>query len=676
MQTVAPAPARVRALRPGETAWAALLPCALLTLGAILLIGPPLGHALFEPTRGEALWPPGLPGTQGHPEPVKRGRFVAALLGPALLAGVVLASGRRPLRLRPAATRMLIASGQLALLAFVALALLGQSNLLLTHGLWPIFGVRTLLAGALIASVLAAALRSGALGRLAARAPRETRTLRVACMLAAAALAVAWLLTAITTDRAVGDSELMWWTMADPFAILDGRTPLVDYHAFYAQLSPYIGAGALRAFGGTVLAYAIAMTSLSLLALLAVFDVLRRVLGGRSLPALLLWAPFAATGFLAIQLGPHAVAHALGNAILFAIWPMRYGGAYLTAWLTGRHLDGAAPRRVWPLALVASLVALDNLEFGAAALVACAVALACARRPWTRRAFARFALELAAGALGAVALVALLTLVRAGALPHPALLLEWPRVFGVLGLVAAPMPALGFHLAIYATYVAALVVAIVRRASGAPNAPLTGMLAWSGAFGLLSGAYYLGRSDSFKLAALFSAWCLALVLLAVVVLERPAVRSRRLAPADLLVLFGLGLAVCSLHELPAPWGQLARLRERMPPATYQPAAQRFVAVDTHRGERVAILMPLGHREAYRLGLENVSPYPFIEAIVTRRQFATLLAAARDAGARKLFLPAPLAGPALVSPAHLAALRAAGYRLARGNPLFQEWVRRR
>jgi hypothetical protein len=670
MATEVAARVRVRALRPGELAWVALLPCALVAFAALIAIGPLIGHALFEPSAGEALWPPHLASTQGHPEPVKRGRFVIAVLSPALLAAAVLLNARRPLRMRPATIRGVVAAGQLALLAFVVAAMLGQSNRLLPYTLeplWPIFGVRTLAAAALLAGALVAAVRLRAVLRWAARAARETRALRVACLLAAAALAGPWLLTGVVTEATVGDSQLMWWTMDDPFAILDGRTPLVDFHAFYAQLTPYVGAGALWALGETVLTYALAMVGLSLLALLAVYGVIRRVLGGRSLPALALYAPFVATGFLAIETYPQPSKHALGNAILFAIWPMRYGGAYVVAWLAARHLDGAAPRRVALLFLAAGLVALDNLEFGVAAYVATVAALLCAQRNWTRPALGRLAAQVVAGTLAAGAVVSLLTLVRAHSLPHVELLLEWPRVFGVLGLVAQPMPTLGFQLVIFATYVAALVVAVVRRASGEPSSLLTAMLAWSGVFGLLSGAYYLGRSDTLKLLALFSAWCFALVLLTIAVVRRLAATRRRPALAELLVLFGFGLAICSLRELPAPWSQIERLRAERPAATYQPAALRFVAAHTRPGERVTILIPLGHRIAHELGIANVSPYQFMETIVTRRQLDTTIAAARREGARKLFLP-----DALVAPAHLDALRAAGFARQEDDGAFSEW----
>ena len=41
----------------------------------------------------------------------------------------------------------------------------------------------------------------------------------------------------------------MTWTLNDAFAVLDGRTPLVDYHLIYAKLLPYPAALVLLAFG-------------------------------------------------------------------------------------------------------------------------------------------------------------------------------------------------------------------------------------------------------------------------------------------------------------------------------------------------------------------------------------------------------------------------------------------
>jgi hypothetical protein len=56
------------------------------------------------------------------------------------------------------------------------------------------------------------------------------------------------------------------------------------------------------------------------------------------------------------------------------------------------------------------------------------------------------------------------------------------------------MPLLGLHVAIYLTYVAAIGTATVRAVRGEDGRLLTGLLAWSGVFGLGVGAYFAGRS--------------------------------------------------------------------------------------------------------------------------------------------------------------------------------------
>ncbi len=631
---------QARELAVGEVAWITLVPCAALLLAAIVVLGPPLGHAITR-TGSEGLWPPHTVVTEGRPEPVEHGRYALAMLGPLLLVGVVLASARRAPRLRPGLTRALVGLGQAATVAFVFVAVLGQRNRILppTPRQWPIFSVGTLATAGILALVAAAIVlvaRRPVVGERLAWLVRDTRGRRIACLLVAAGFVVAWELLAISTDRSVGDTGLMNWTLDDPFAILNGRTPLVDYESVYAQLSPYLAAGAMALFGTTTLVYTIALTSLSGLALLAIYAVFRRVTVSPLL-ALVLFLPFLATGFLEVVL-EDGKAH-LSNVEVLAMWPMRYGGAYLMAWLTARHLDGAGPRRAWALLGVAGVVALDNLEFGIAALAATLVALVCAGPGPSRRSLVRLAVAAASGLLAAAALVSLFTLVRSGSLPDPALLVEYPRIFSQLGLFSVPMPPVGFQLVLYATYIAAIVVAVVRRVRGADHLLLTGMLAWSGTFGLISGGYYLGRSDILKLVSLFSAWSFALMLLVVVVVRALAARERRLPTlAELAVLFGFGLALCSLREVPSPWGQLDRLTATYAPAKDQAAVTRFVALRTRPGERVAILMALGHRTAYELGLDNVSPYVFFEAIVTRRQFQRVIDAARREHVHKLFFP--------------------------------------
>jgi hypothetical protein len=660
-----------RALRPGEVAWIAAPPCALTILAAIVVLGPPLGHAFLAPG-SESLWPREAPYVFGAPDSVKHARYLIALVGPALLAAAMLASARRRVTLREPAIRALVATSQALLVAFVLAAVVGQYRLGLPVGgpAWPIFSVPTLIVAAVLPAVLLAALqRRPALATSIARLVPETRAHRVAGVVVAALYAAAWLLSAVDSDGSAIHAQtanLLPWGMDDPFAVLDGRTPLVDFHAMYAQLWPFPTAAAMAALGATITVYTLVLTVGSGLALLAVYGVLRRIVRS-SLLALALFLPIVAAGFMVV---PDVNGIGLSNVKIFSMWPLRYAGPYLLAWLTARHLDRAAPRRAWPLFLAAGLVVIDDLEFGIAALAATLVALACARPPRSWRAAARIAAEAASGLAGAALLVSLLTLARAGELPHFAFLLEFPRIFGVLGLAAAPMPALGFHLVLYATFVAAIGVAAVRIAGGERDRLLTGMLAWSGVFGLLAASYYVGRSDRLKLASLFSIWSFALALLVVVVVRGLAARDwRRPGLVELLVLAGFCLAASPLLQTPTPWSQVARLqRTSRKPVFKQPEATRFVAEHTRRGEPVAILIGLGHRIAYDLGITNVAPYSFIEAMVTTRQMQTLLDAIRRAHAHKLFLP-----DGLVVPEQRAALASAGFAPRAQREGLSEWT---
>ncbi|HEX5146286.1 MAG TPA: hypothetical protein VFV85_04630 [Conexibacter sp.] len=670
------APARVRALHPSELAWIALLPCALVTLALIVLVGPPLGRAFLEPG-AERLWPEEAAFVFGRVEPVKHGRYVVALLGPALLAGVVLLGARRPPRLRADATRALVTASQWLLVPFAILAVLGQDSAILPlhppiAKPWHVFEPGRY-AFALLAPLAALALlrrRPALAGRIAAAA-RETRAKRIACLAAAVAFAALWLLPAVDSDATIGLAPgrgLIPWVMNDPFAILDGRAPLAGYHAMYAQLWPYASAAALALFGTTITVFTLAQAAIAGLALLAVYATLRRVVRGSSLLALALWLPFVSIGFVLVRLEAHPPIW-FSNARVFSIWPLRYAGAYLLAWLTARHLDGAPPRRAWGLFLAAGLVVLNNVEFGAGALAATVVALACRRELWSRWATLRTAGEALAGLLVALLAIALLTLAVGGALPRLGDELEFPRIFGVLGLTDIPAPVFGLHLLLYATFAGAIATAAVRVARGAEQL-LTGLLAWSGVFGLVAASYWIGRSDDLKLVALFSTWAFALALLAVVVVRGLAARGwRRPTVAQYAVLAGVALATTAILELPSPWSQARRLGLTTAAPTLEgSAAWRFVAADTRRGERVVILIGLGDRIAHDLGLVNVSPYAFLESIVTQRQFDATLAAARAEGAQRLFLPADL----LVA-AHRAELQAAGFHEQRANRRFAEWT---
>jgi len=655
-----------RALAPAELAWIAAVPCALLAIAALLLLGPVLGHAFLMPRAG-ALWP----SVEADPQPEEHGRFLIGLLGPPLLAALVLAharSGRR-VRLRPRTIGALVRGAQATLAAVLVLCFLAQHAIVLDADFpfWPrriYFTWPALIAAAALAALAPLLLRRAAPHLALAELTRETRRRRIACAALAALYTAIWLTTSIDLDSSIGNtteavSGHVLWTMAEPFAVLNGRTPLVDFHAQYGQVWAYLAAVPMGLFGATIFTYTLTMATGTGLAALAVYATLRRLVRGPLL-ALALYAPFLATAFFTI-IGPPG--NRYGPANIFILWPIRYSGPMLLAWLAARHLDGARPHRPWTLFAVAGLVTVNNPDFGFAATAATFAAVAAAGPPG-RRALGRLAAQALAGASGAVASFALVTLVRSGSLPHPELLFQFSRLYGIDGWEQLPMPELGLHVAVFLTFAAALVLAAVRVARSAARRLLTGMLAWIGVFGLLASVYYAGRAHPMALFDFFAPWAFAVVLLLLVVVPALAARGwRRPTPPELAVLFAFGLVVCSLPQTPAPWTQVARIRDRTPqPVFRQLEAERLVAATARRGEKVGILTALSHRVAYDTGVVNVSPFASIESIATREQLREAIGAFRREGVTKVYMSIRF-----TRPEEWAELQRAGYAIRRVEP---------
>jgi hypothetical protein len=661
--------ASAQQLAPADAAWIAAALVALLTLAGILFLAPALGTVLFAPKRFDFFAE--IAGDVRH-EPTEHASYVVALLGAAALVGAVLAGALQPVALGSSARQWLVRGSQALLLAFLAVCLVAQH--VISYGpmytlerpahhvyfTWPSVAVAIGFA-ALVAWIL----RTPSVHARAVALLRETPRRRAAAVAVAVLFTALWLLTAINVDSSVGNvnravHDMVPWSLDETFAIVDGRTPLVNFHAQYGQLWPYAAAAVLGVLGTGLGIYTGTMAAIGGVALLSVLATLRRVTRNWT-TALLLYLPFVATGYF-MERGP--LANRYGPSNLYTIFPVRYAGPYLLAWLLARHLDGARPRRAWPLFVAGGLVIFNNPEFGTPAFAATLIALAAVRRPRTARMAGALIGEAAAGVLGAVALVSLLTLVRSGSLPHFKLLIEFSKLYGVSGWGMLPMPHLGLHLIVFATLVAAVVLAAVRTVTDEPDVLTTALLAWSGVFGLGAGAYFVGRSHPDVLIDLFSIWALALVLLSVVAVRAIAARpSRRPTAVELAVLLGLGLAVCSIAQTPTPWSQIARLGHATPvPEFRHTAADRFIRAHTRHGEHVVILNPTGHRIAADLGLVNVSPYASSESIVTLHQMETTVRALRAAHGRKLFLALGDSGED-----QIVALRQAGFAIVAQDP---------
>jgi hypothetical protein len=627
-----------------ETAWLAAIPAAAVALLAILLLGPPLGHALFTPVRLRffarfAGWV--------HPEAVEQGRYAIALAAPLLLVALTAAG----VRARPAwsarAVGRVVAGVQFALVAFVALCLLRQHSVfgpLYPHGfegphVRDDFLLPALLAAAAATPAVACAARDARMRALLARWSGDTRARSLAIGgLAVLAIAV-WLSSAFNTDGTIAltNNEVhyhLWFTADETWAVLDGRSPLANFATQYGALWPYAFAAGMSLLGQSIGVWVgLALTATGL-GMLAIFAVLRRA-AHSALLGLLLFLPVLATSFLMLE-GTRE--NRFTYASYFGTFPLRYAGPSMLAWLLARQLAGARPRRPWALFLAAGLVVLNNVDAGVPALGATLAALLWTGGRPTRAHLGRLAAHAAAGLAAAYALVSALTLARAGVLADPGMLLRFTRLFARAAMAMWPMPPLGLHLVIYLTYVVALGTATVRALRGDADRLLTGMLAWSAVFGLGVGSYFAGRSTPDDLPAMFFPWSFALALLAI-----PAARSlrdaswRRPPIAALACVFGLLVMACSLAQTPSPWEQAHRLRHTSPHIFATPPGQSFIARHVRRGERVALLTHLGHRVGTNLGIANVSPYDNAMSVLTAEQLEDAIAALRAAGGRKLFL---------------------------------------
>jgi hypothetical protein len=642
---------------PEAAIWLALIPCAILTVTALLLLGAPLGRLLYGGNVPFHFWHP----EELHPEPTEQGRYVIALAAPLLLSGATAWLARRP-SLHPRRQRAVAMLAQLGLLAFVIACWVGQHMSVIT--IHAYFSEATLVTAGLLVAIAVALLANDRAREACAAVVRETRVRRWGALLAALVFTAVWMLHALNTDNSIGwanaiTSYHVQFPFDEAFAVVNGLTPLVDFDAQYSSLWPYLSALSLTLFGKTLLVFTIAMASVTGIAMLAIFGVLRRV-ARSSVAALALYLPFVSTSFFMV-FGSWYSRHTFGS--YFPSFPLRYGGPYLLAWLIARRLDRDGNVRSWPLFAAAGLVLVNNTEFGIAALGATIAAGIWTMRPPSRSALFALGVRVAGGLALAVVLVSALTLARAGTLPHLERAAEFSRLYLVGGFALIKMPhVIGLHLVVYATFVAAIGVATVLALRGASRPTLIGMLVWSGVFGLGAASYYAGRSGDDTLPMMFSAWALALALLTIVAVRRLAAGgARRPALALLLVLYGMGVTAGSVAQTPMPWTQLARLRHPPPdtaagqPEQYVPipgerdaiaavadGPRRFVY---RRGAPIALLMTTGHRMADAYHVRDVTPYTGIESIFTVEQFERVLDALAEAGGNTLVMPPFSAVPA-------------------------------
>ena len=447
-----------------DVAWIGSALGALVLVAALLWLAPALDGLSPDPSYPFfSVWQSAV-----QPEPLESVRLLA-LAAPFALAGVVCCLGPRS----PADHRFdwALIAVQVIGIALVVWAVLEQES----GPYFPepadyfeplLLSTPVLVAGVLIGAGLCWLLISGP-GRfdrlLGGRSPSSSGA---AAWIVAVVVTILWLLPAVVTDANVASSgslassHIPTWAN-DYFAVVNGRVPLVDYGAQYAQLLPLVVAPAIDALGNSLVAFSVVATALSVLALSALYGVLGQVTR-RPWVAVALYVPVVAISLVPWSaLGPRSEF----SGDYFGFFPGRYVLPFVLAWLCAVHVRRARPGAA-VLFFVGGLAVLNNFEFGTAALIALAVALSLASPRSPLRALWALVPRALLGLAAALLTVSGLTLISAGELPDFGLLTDFTRIFVSESFGLVPMPTLGLHIPIYLTFF----VACAPAGGGPPRA--------------------------------------------------------------------------------------------------------------------------------------------------------------------------------------------------------------
>jgi hypothetical protein len=671
-----------------DLVWVGLPLAALILAAAFAWLAPDLARLYPSPLHDEfRVWRIVI-----APEPLEEARAIMALAAPFALAAIVLWLGSaRPVRrsLDP-----LVVGVQVVAIGLLVWAVLEQPRTgpLLTADYFDHYFVSApnLIAGLVIGVVLTIAILRPPQVRLPAGFARAWERLPNGAWLPltiALLATVIWILPAVVTDSTLSSAGPLARGHIpvqgeDYFAAVNGRTPLVDYISQYANLLPLLLEPILKAVGPSITSYSVGMCVLSALGMIAIFGAFTETVR-RPWAALLLYVPWVAFSlFPWNDVGPYREF----NGIYYAVFPGRYFGPFVLAWLLAMSIRG---RRipVFVLFLFAGLVLLNNAEFGSAALLALVVALAMSwdRSLPRRRVLRDLIVRGAAGVIVAVALVSLVTLIRSGEPPNPKLLTYFNRLFLRDSYGLEPMSALGMHWVLYATYLAALLMATVRYVRRDPDRALTGMLAFSGVFGLATGMYFVGRSSQYQLMLLFPAWGFSLALVAWTAARSlwnsagDRARLTRLLLPGCAALVGFGVMVAAIDRLPSPKSQIERLDAGGTAPDLVPV-ERLIESRARPNEHVLIIgAGPDHLVADRAGVVNVSPINGSTSLVSPAEANRSLDQLEDEGGDLVFdgVSGPRGGSfSFGIPEFAGILRERGFRMVAEDDALQLRVWRR
>ncbi|MDD4005083.1 MAG: hypothetical protein PHW69_07775 [Elusimicrobiaceae bacterium] len=473
---------------------------------------------------------------------------------------------------------------------------------------------------------------------------------RYAAVSAGAAALVAGLLPSFFTSRNFGNAFInvlvhLPFTMGEFAAVLNGRSPGVDFFPQYQNLLGYFMWPYFKLCGLGITSYTAAMVLLSAAGMALVWRMLVKVSGGLG-KGTLLFLIFAGLSFYAPNIKELQRFYIFNY---YAVAPIRYLALWLTGFFLLSYLEKNTRTRLFVLFGAAGLCVVNNPDFGVPAFVAacaaCLVPETEGRLLASRRGMAEAAVAAGTGLMLGWLVFAALSLVHCGRLPDLSAMTQYQRMFVVNGFMALPAPPMGLHWLLLATFLGSLFAGCVpSRESRA----LRGLLVFAGISGCGIGMYYVGRSHSTVLNAVFPAWGVALALLLLFLArvlaraeERDCRRLAHAAPVFFLLYFST-LSVLALGTLNNPLKQYGRFAGE--DSGYMPAVAKlgsFIGSFVSPGEKVLIICQNAHLLALLSGSDNVFPYASSGSLILKSQAELVVSAARKNGVRKVFGKPPV-----------------------------------
>lgn len=441
--------------------------------------------------------------------------------------------------------------------------------------------------------------------------------------------------------------------MGEYAAVLDGRTPLVNFFPQYQNLQGLVLAPVFKIVGFGVGSFTTVMFCETVAAFALLFFALKKI-SQSAWTALLLFIPMVAMAFYSNEL--LANGYRTHSFNYYPVGPVRYFGTCLMALLSLWYLERPKLSRLIVCAVAATLVALNNLDFGvtaAAGMLACTLLFPprFAAAGLVRRIIVAATL-FGLSALTALGVYCLFLRVFAGGWPMLGQVIAYQKTFALLGFYMIPMPKLGLHWVVYLTLISAVVLVIFETFSVDHDTItdhrrlINGSLAYSGIAGFGPLAYYVGRSHPMVLVATFLAWTYVLVQLAHRAWQQwreTAGQPRR--PGDFLLciptvaIFGLYVLTWSaVFEVPNPVQELRRIFKQLPSAAGQDVAlTKLINKYVPEGGKTAIVYRDAHWLALQAHVSNVFPFAHFGSLILKEQVNATMAALTQMPPKRQFV---------------------------------------